>query len=68
LQPVGQGSAVKVKTLFQEHKIALWRRKHWPVLVAGKEIVWVRGFGIAQRFAATSGSTDRVRLCFEAGD
>lgn len=68
LQLVGQGSAVKVKSLFQEHKIALWRRKHWPVLVASKEIVWVRGFGVAQRFAAGSGSTDRVRLCFEAGN
>lgn len=68
LQPVGQGSAVKVKTLFQEHKVPLWCRRHWPVLVADKEVVWVRGFGVAQRFAAAGGSTDRVRLCFEARD
>ena len=67
LQPVGQGSAVKVKTLFQEHKVALWRRKHWPVLVADKEIVWVRAFGVAQRFAART-SARRVRLCFEPAD
>lgn len=68
LQRVGQGSAVKVKTLFQEHKVPLWCRRHWPVLVADKEVVWVRGFGVAQRFAAAGGSTDRVRLCFEARD
>jgi len=68
LQPVGQESAVKVKTLFQEHKVPLWCRRHWPVLVADKEVVWVRGFGVAQRFAAATGSTDRVRLCFEARD
>ncbi|MFL6417471.1 MAG: tRNA lysidine(34) synthetase TilS [Bryobacteraceae bacterium] len=68
LQQIGQGSAVKIKTLFQEHRISLWRRKHWPVIVAAKEIVWVRGFGIDQRFAANPESSERVRLCFEARD
>jgi tRNA(Ile)-lysidine synthase len=68
LQPVGQGSSVKVKTLFQEHKVFLWRRKHWPVIVAGKEIVWVRKFGVAQQFAASQLSSKRVRLCFEADE
>ncbi|MFL6450127.1 MAG: tRNA lysidine(34) synthetase TilS [Bryobacteraceae bacterium] len=68
LQQLGQGSAVKVKTLFQEHKIFLWSRRHWPVIVAGKEIVWVRGFGAAQPFAASDDSRERVRVCFEACD
>jgi tRNA(Ile)-lysidine synthase len=68
LQQVGQVSSVKVKTLFQEHKIPLWRRRHWPILVAGKEIAWVRGFGAAQPFAVSDDSPERVRLCFEAGE
>ncbi len=68
LHVVGQGSAVKVKTLFQEHKVPLWCRRHWPVLVADKEIAWVRGFGADQRFAAPDENSERVRLCFEAGD
>jgi len=65
LQLAGQGSDVKVKTLFQEHKVLLWCRKHWPVVVAGQEIVWVRRFGAAQPFVATDRSPERVRLCFE---
>jgi tRNA(Ile)-lysidine synthase len=68
LQQVGQGSAVKVKTLFQEHKVVLWRRRHWPVIVAGTEIAWVREFGAARQFAASADSRDSVRVCFEAGD
>ncbi len=65
LQLAGQGSDVKIKTLFQEHKVFLWCRKHWPVVVAGQEIVWVRRFGAAQPFAANDRSPERVRLCFE---
>lgn len=68
LQLPGQGSDVKVKTLFQEHKVSLWCRKHWPVVVAGQEIVWVRRFGAAQPFAASDRSPERVRLCFEPGN
>jgi tRNA(Ile)-lysidine synthase len=68
LQLVGQGSEIKVKTLFQEHKISLWRRKHWPVVVAGKQLAWVRGFGAASQFAANQFSSKRVHLLFEPED
>lgn len=46
----GHQSPEKVKTLFQEHRVRLWERRHWPVLVCGEEIAWVRGFGAAERF------------------
>ncbi len=46
----GHQSAEKVKTLFQEHRVRLWERRHWPVLLCGDEIVWVRHFGAAEQF------------------
>ncbi|MBV8865096.1 MAG: tRNA lysidine(34) synthetase TilS, partial [Acidobacteriaceae bacterium] len=46
----GHQSAEKIKTLFQEHRVRLWERRHWPVLVCGEEIVWVRHFGVAEQF------------------
>ena len=30
-------------------------RSLWPVIVSGEEIVWVRGFPVAARFAARAG-------------
>ena len=50
-QPLGSASQQKVKTLFQDFRIPLWERRHWPVLIAGESIVWARRFGPASRFA-----------------
>ncbi len=46
----GHQSAEKIKTLFQDHRVRLWERRHWPVLVCGEEIVWARHFGAAEQF------------------
>lgn len=46
----------KLKAMFQEYKVVLWERRHWPVLVAGDKIVWTRQFGAAASFVATVGS------------
>ncbi|MGH9450285.1 MAG: tRNA lysidine(34) synthetase TilS C-terminal domain-containing protein [Terriglobia bacterium] len=40
------------------------RRRNWPVLLNGDEIVWVRGFPPGGRFAATA-ATRRVLLIEE---
>ncbi|HEX4168948.1 MAG TPA: tRNA lysidine(34) synthetase TilS [Bryobacteraceae bacterium] len=50
LSRVGHQSPEKVKTLFQEHRVLLWERRHWPVLVAAGRIAWVRGFGASREF------------------
>jgi tRNA(Ile)-lysidine synthase len=55
-QPVGKTGEEKIKTLFQEHRIPLWERRHWPVLMDGEAIVWSRRFGPAARFAAGAGT------------
>jgi tRNA(Ile)-lysidine synthase len=40
----------KIKELLQEHRVPQEDRRLWPVVLAGDEIVWVRGFrGAANR-------------------
>ena len=56
-QPQGRASSVKIKTLFQESRVPLWERRHWPVIVLGDDrILWSRAFGVEARFAAESES------------
>jgi tRNA(Ile)-lysidine synthase len=51
-QPVGYSGQEKIKTLFQQARIPLWERRHWPVLTDGSSIVWARRFGPAAGVAA----------------
>ena len=52
-QPQGRATADKIKTMFQEHRVPLWERRSWPVIVdADDSIVWSRKFGAAAQFAA----------------
>ena len=51
-QPQGAPGAEKIKTLFQESRVPLWERRHWPVLTDGLSIVWARRFGPAAGFSA----------------
>jgi tRNA(Ile)-lysidine synthase len=54
----------KVKTLFQEHRVLLWERRHWPVVVCGEEIVWARRFGSAAKFKGSAESPRVIRLVY----
>ena len=51
-QPRGRSSFEKIKTLFQEHRIPLWERRKWPVIVLDDAILWARKFGVGSEFAA----------------
>jgi len=55
-QPVGHAGVEKIKELFQQARVPLWERRHWPVVTVGDEILWARRFGPAAGFAAHSGS------------
>ncbi len=55
-QPIGRSREEKIKTLFQEFRIPIWERRHWPVLTDGGSIVWARRFGPAANCAANAGS------------
>ena len=68
--PRGRKGAKKLKTLFQERKIAVWERPRWPVIAAvsaepaearvepgeREVVVWARGFGPSVEFAADDNS------------
>jgi tRNA(Ile)-lysidine synthase len=57
-------SAEKVKTLFGEHRILLWERRHWPVVVYEGQIAWVRGFGVAQHFSPGEPAGQKISLLY----
>lgn len=52
-KPLGSRQAQKLKELFRQRRIPIDRRRTWPVLENGKEIVWVRGFPPASSAAAS---------------
>lgn len=60
----GHTGVEKVKALFQEHRVLLWERRHWPVVVCGEEIVWARRFGSAARFKGSAGTRHVIRLIY----
>jgi tRNA(Ile)-lysidine synthase len=64
LQRPGHTGAEKVKALFQEHRVLLWERRHWPVVVCGEEIVWARRFGSAAKFMGSAESRHVIRLVY----
>jgi tRNA(Ile)-lysidine synthase len=64
-QPIGSSGEQKIKTLFQEARVPLWERRHWPVLADGDSIVWSQRFGPATRYAA--GPDSKVILVVSAG-
>jgi tRNA(Ile)-lysidine synthase len=53
-RPQGRIRNRKLKHLMREKRIATRDRRGWPVLTSGGNIVWVRGFPVAQEFVAGS--------------
>jgi tRNA(Ile)-lysidine synthase len=48
--PAFSGSVEKLKRLFAEKRIPAADRSGWPVVLSGDQIVWVRGFPVANRY------------------
>jgi tRNA(Ile)-lysidine synthase len=61
----GHKQPEKLKALFGEHRIRLWERRHWPVVVCGEEVVWVRHFGCAAKFVASGQESAALRLQYK---
>ena len=68
LHRLGHKSADKLKTLFQEQRVRLWERRHWPVVVCDRKIVWARDFGPAQGFGCPEHDRTAVELIYETDD
>jgi tRNA(Ile)-lysidine synthase len=64
-QRAGQSQPQKIKLLFQEARIPLWDRRHWPVLISRGRIVWTRHFGPAAEFAAGAATRAILRIAEE---
>ena len=62
IQGSGKNHPEKLKVLFQENRVPLWERRHWPVVLADNEIVWTRRFGVAAQFAASATSRQCIRI------
>jgi len=53
------GREKKMKDLLQQARVEIWDRSNWPVLAAGDEVVWTRGFGVS---AGRQASADSSRI------
>ena len=51
----------KIKELLQGRHITGERKKFWPVVASGEEIVWLRGFGVRRDFQASDGRGILIR-------
>ena len=52
----------KVKELLQERHITGSERKLWPVVVSGRDVLWMRGFSRPQAWQAQPGSTRAILI------
>jgi tRNA(Ile)-lysidine synthase len=64
----GHQKPEKVKSLFQQYQVLLWKRRHWPVAVLDDNIFWARKFGGAFPYLAKPGTVPVARLCYRPGD
>ena len=53
--PAHTRSAKKVKELLQERRLPAREKSLWPVVLAGNEIVWMRGFPVSGSHVARQG-------------
>ena len=73
-RPLGRSGPKKLKLLFQERHIEAWKRARWPVVTGwcdkaepgsregAETIVWTRGFGPAEQFAAREGAETLLEI------
>ena len=53
---------VKLKNLFQDHRIPLWERRHWPIICVGEQILWADQFGVAKGYTPKPGSKRAIKV------
>lgn len=59
-RPCGSPHRKKLADLFQEARVPSWKRRNWPILTDGAEILWAAGFGAAEG-DSRSGPVIRIR-------
>ncbi|HXV47892.1 MAG TPA: tRNA lysidine(34) synthetase TilS [Candidatus Binatia bacterium] len=58
-QPLGMNGHKKIKDLFIENKLTLSARANWPLLVLGREVLWIPGYGRSD-LAKVTRQTERI--------
>lgn len=56
------GKLDKLKELFQIHRVPLWQRRSWPILVLRDNPIWSRQFGPAAEWAAKDDANEVLLL------
>jgi tRNA(Ile)-lysidine synthase len=51
-RPTGSNREYTLRELFQKTRVPSWRRRFWPIISMGSEILWARQFGVACGFSA----------------
>lgn len=59
---VGHANEEKIKSLFQQSRVPLWERRHWPVITRGDNVIWARKFGAAEVCSAGEASRKLLRV------
>ncbi|NMP38203.1 MAG: tRNA lysidine(34) synthetase TilS [Clostridiales bacterium] len=55
----------KLKNLYNEAHIPLAQRNRIPLISDGDEIVWIKGFGVSEKYAASSKSESCIQIIAE---
>jgi len=59
-RPAHRKGLKKVKELLQEHHLSGDRRRLWPVVACGAELLWVRGFPPSAQWQAPRGAAEAL--------
>jgi tRNA(Ile)-lysidine synthase len=51
-RPTGSNREYTLRELFQKTRVPSWRRRFWPIISLGPEVLWARQFGVACGFSA----------------
>jgi len=62
IRPLGMSGSRKLQDIFTDARLPVEERRRLPILVNGREIVWVPGYRMAREWAAPSPSAPTVRL------
>ena len=61
-RPASRSQEEKIKLMFQDGRVPLWERRHWPIITYNGIILWTRRFGAAADFAASPGARVVLRI------
>lgn len=65
IRPLGLAGSRKLQDVFVDAKLPADRRRAWPVLVCGSEIVWVPGYRVARGWEVQESTRRTIQVVVE---